>query len=183
MSEITRDQIIADMLSANLQPGDSYATEDILTQRFGVSRNTIRKAMAELEEAGFIIRRQRVGAIVTAKACTGRIDMPKSSGKEILARTSKIILVLPRWEANTGNYFSNIVLRELSSVREHQQRIIVEIRLFDDPLDDLTDDVQAILIVDPIQQMIPPLAYWEQKEKNHCNRNQHPALYGNQHKV
>ena len=165
LSEITRDQIIADMLSANLQPGDSYATEDILTQRFGVSRNTIRKAMAELEEAGFIIRRQRVGAIVTAKACTGRIDMPKSSGKEILARTSKIILVLPRWEANTGNYFSNIVLRELSSIREHQQRIIVEIRLFDDPLDDLTDDVQAILIVDPIQQMIPPLAYWELKGK------------------
>ena len=83
LSEIVRDQIIADMLSANLQPGDSYATEDDLTQRFGVSRNTIRKAMAELESAGFLIRRQRVGAIATQKACTGRISVPSSQNTSI----------------------------------------------------------------------------------------------------
>ena len=75
----------------------------------------------------------------------------------------KVVLVLPRWEANTGNYFSNIVLRELSNAKEGQQRIVVEIRLFDDQLDDLTEDIQAILVVDPIQQMIPPLAHWSKK--------------------
>jgi len=161
LPEIVRDQIVADMLSANLQPGDSYATENELTQRFGVSRNTIRKAMAELESAGFLIRRQRVGAIATQKACTGRIRVPSSRNASITpVQAFKVILVLPQWEARTGNYFSNIVLRELSNAQNGQRRIIVEIRLFDDPLDDLTEDIQAILIVDPIQQMIQPLAYW-----------------------
>lgn len=164
LPDIVRDQIIADMLSSNLQPGDSYATEDELTQRFGVSRNTIRKAMAELENAEFIIRRQRVGAIVTQKACTGRINVTSSKNSSNMPMQAfKIILVLPQWEANTGNYFSNIVLRELSNAKDGQQRIIVEIRLFDDQLDDLTEDIQAILVVDPIQQMIPPLAHWSKK--------------------
>ena len=164
LSEIVRDQIIADMLSANLQPGDNYATEDDLTQRFGVSRNTIRKAMAELESAGFLIRRQRVGAIATQKACTGRISVPSSQNiSSTPTQAFKVILVLPQWEAKTGNYFSNIVLRELSNSQNGQKRIIVEIRLFDDPLDDLNEDIQAILIVDPIQQMIPSLAHWSQK--------------------
>ena len=164
LPEVVRDQIIADMLSSDLQPGDSYATEDELTQRFGVSRNTIRKAMAELENAEFIVRRQRVGAIVTQKACTGRISMPSSKNISTTSmQTFKVILVLPRWEANTGNYFSNIVLRELSNAKEGQQRIVVEIRLFDDPLDDLTEDIRAVLVVDPIQQMIPPLAHWSKK--------------------
>jgi GntR family transcriptional regulator, arabinose operon transcriptional repressor len=165
LSEMIRDQIIADMLSANLQPGDRYATEDELTQRFGVSRNTIRKAMSELEDAGFLVRRQRVGAIVTQKACTGRINIhsTQNTSTAVSTQASKIILVLPRWEAGTGNYFSNIVLRELSNTKDGQRKIIVEIRLFDDPLDDLNNDVQAILIVDPTQQMIPALAHWSQK--------------------
>ena len=164
LSEIVRDQIIADMLSANLQPGDSYATEDELTQRFSVSRNTIRKAMAELESAGFIVRRQRVGAIATQKSCTGRISLPSSQKNSITSTQAfKVILVLPRWEAVTGNYFSNIVLRELSNVKDGQQKIIVEIRLFDDPLENLGEDIKAILIVDPIQQIIPSLAHWSQK--------------------
>ena len=163
LPEIVRDQIIADMLSANLQPGDSYATENDLTQRFGVSRNTIRKAMAELEDAGFIIRRQRIGAIVTPKACTGRIVPPAQNVSVPSMQALKIILVLSQWEVNTGNYFNNIVLHDLSKVRDGQQRITVEIRLFDDPLDDLTSDIKAILIVNPIQKMTSPLVHWSNK--------------------
>lgn len=161
--ELVRDKIIIDMLSANLQPGDSYATEDELAQRLSVSRNTIRKAMAELETAGFIIRRQRVGAIVTAKACTGRLDTISTRQSSFNSSNPKLILVLPQWESNTGNYFSNIVLRELSTPREGQQKFIVEVRLFDDPLDDIQDDIQAILVVDPIQQTIPALSHWADK--------------------
>jgi DNA-binding LacI/PurR family transcriptional regulator len=153
------------MLSANLQPGDSYATEDELTRRFGVSRNTVRKAMAELESAGFIVRRQRVGAIAAPKACTGRIvePEPRVPAAVPVMQSLKAILVLPQWEANAGNYFSNIVLHELSNVKNGQQRITVEIRLFDDPLNDLAEDVKAIIIVDAIPQMIPPLAMWSRK--------------------
>jgi len=51
----------------------------------------------------------------------------------------------------------------LSNTKNGQQRIIVEIRLFDDPLDDLSEDIQAIIIVDPVQQMLPPLAHWSGK--------------------
>lgn len=69
--EIIRDKIIIDMLSGNLQPGDSYATKGDLCRRLQAGRNTIRKVTAELDQASFLERRQRVGAIVTEKACTG----------------------------------------------------------------------------------------------------------------
>ena len=166
LPEIVRDQIIADMLSANIRPGDNYATEDQLTKRFGVSRNTIRKAMAELEEAGFLIRRQRVGAIVTAKACTGiNNDLENNLSSQPNTSRNKIILVLPRWEAGTGNYFSNVVLRELNCTKNGKARINVEIRLFDDPLDDLDNNTQAILVVDPIPSLTPTLATWSKRGK------------------
>ena len=162
LSELVRDQIIADIISSDFNPGDSYATEEELTQRFGVSRNTLRKAMGELEKAGYLIRRQRVGTIVTAKAAsrnniTTFRDLP-SRGK----KGRKVIFILPRWEAITGNFFSNVVIREINNSETGEERINVEIRLFDDPMDEISDDVFAIITVDPAQELFSKLAYFNE---------------------
>lgn len=47
-----------------LAPGDALPTEQALCDQFGVSRITVRRALADLAEQGYIERRQGVGSFV-----------------------------------------------------------------------------------------------------------------------
>jgi GntR family transcriptional regulator len=47
-----------------IAPGDALPTEQSLCDQFGVSRITVRRALADLAEQGFIERRQGVGSFV-----------------------------------------------------------------------------------------------------------------------
>jgi GntR family transcriptional regulator len=47
-----------------LAPGDALPTEQTLCDQFGVSRITVRRALADLADAGLIERRQGVGSFV-----------------------------------------------------------------------------------------------------------------------
>jgi GntR family transcriptional regulator len=55
-----------------LAPGESLPTEQSLCDQFGVSRITVRRALADLADAGLIERRHGVGSFVTEQAQTGR---------------------------------------------------------------------------------------------------------------
>src|SRR5271169_7105834 len=54
-----------------LAPGDALPTEQTLCDQFGVSRITVRRALADLAEQGYIERRQGVGSFVRQR---GRSD-------------------------------------------------------------------------------------------------------------
>lgn len=47
-----------------IAPGDALPTEQSLCEQFGVSRITVRRALADLAEQGYIERRQGVGSFV-----------------------------------------------------------------------------------------------------------------------
>jgi GntR family transcriptional regulator len=51
-----------------LAPGDALPTEQTLCDQFGVSRITVRRALADLAERGYIERRQGVGSFVRGHA-------------------------------------------------------------------------------------------------------------------
>ena len=51
-----------------LAPGDALPTEQSLCDQFGVSRITVRRALADLADAGLIERRHGVGSFVTRPA-------------------------------------------------------------------------------------------------------------------
>lgn len=55
-----------------LGPGDALPTEQSLCEQFGVSRITVRRALADLAEAGLIERRHGVGSFVTERPPTSR---------------------------------------------------------------------------------------------------------------
>jgi GntR family transcriptional regulator len=51
-----------------MAPGDALPTEQTLCDQFGVSRITVRRALADLAEQGYIERRQGVGSFVREHA-------------------------------------------------------------------------------------------------------------------
>lgn len=64
--------------SARLNPGDRLEAEGLLTQRFQVSRITLRQAVAELVRKQLLVRKQGKGTFVTAPAV--RHDLRRSHG-------------------------------------------------------------------------------------------------------
>ena len=55
-----------------LAPGDSLPTEQTLCDQFGVSRITVRRALADLADSGLIERRQGVGSFVRHRPPSSR---------------------------------------------------------------------------------------------------------------
>src|SRR6201995_5681230 len=53
-----------EILRGAMAPGDALPTEQALCGQFGVSRITVRRALADLAEQGYIERRQGVGSFV-----------------------------------------------------------------------------------------------------------------------
>jgi GntR family transcriptional regulator len=56
-----------------MAPGDALPTEQVLCDQFGVSRITVRRALADLAEQGYIERRQGVGSFVSRRAVSGTV--------------------------------------------------------------------------------------------------------------
>jgi GntR family transcriptional regulator len=60
-----------------LAPGDALPTEQTLCDQFGVSRITVRRALADLADRGYIERRHGVGSFVRERAPA---DLPVAGG-------------------------------------------------------------------------------------------------------
>ena len=57
----------AQILGGGTRPGDQLETEPTLARRLGVSRSTLRSAIALLEHEGHVERRHGAGTFVTAR--------------------------------------------------------------------------------------------------------------------
>ena len=66
--------------------GDPLPTEQELCDQFGVSRITVRRALADLADQGFITRRQGVGSFVRQDSATARQFDSRSYRRVSLAR-------------------------------------------------------------------------------------------------
>src|SRR6201996_3078361 len=69
-----------------IAPGDALPTEQSLCDQFGVSRITVRRALADLAEQGYIERRQGVGSFVSRRAVSDPVA-PTGSYMDGLRRT------------------------------------------------------------------------------------------------
>lgn len=59
-----RDQIAADISTGRLAPGTRLPSERTLSEQYQCSRLTVRQALADLEEAGLLVRRRGSGTFV-----------------------------------------------------------------------------------------------------------------------
>lgn len=61
-----REQILKLLRQSHPQPGDQLPSETALSQKLGVSRNTIRDALMSLEQDGIVVRRHGIGTFVAS---------------------------------------------------------------------------------------------------------------------
>ncbi|HZV74384.1 MAG TPA: GntR family transcriptional regulator [Conexibacter sp.] len=78
---IARELIFSDLIG----PGELLPSEKELTERYGVSRVTVRSGLRTLKEAGLITVRQGVGAIVMPRSDAARYSLDRLSSLETLA--------------------------------------------------------------------------------------------------
>jgi GntR family transcriptional regulator len=62
-----KTSLLAEIEAGRLVPGDRLPTEDRLSERFGVSRITVRQALRDLAEGGYISRQQGRGTFVRSR--------------------------------------------------------------------------------------------------------------------
>lgn len=58
------ESVLADIHSGRLRPGDRLPSDEVLARHWGVSRMTAHRAMQELQRAGVIVRKRRIGTEV-----------------------------------------------------------------------------------------------------------------------
>jgi GntR family transcriptional regulator len=89
----------AEIASGEYDLGSKLATEFELCHRFDVSRSTVRQALAELESAGLVKRRQGSGTTVVAREPAVRYSLSIASESDILRFASETVLELTEFAA------------------------------------------------------------------------------------
>ncbi|MFJ8097043.1 GntR family transcriptional regulator [Streptomyces griseofuscus] len=69
--ERVRDDLLARIGDGRLEAGETVPSESALATEYGVSRGTVRRALAALEAAGLVQSRQGVGRVVRASTDQG----------------------------------------------------------------------------------------------------------------
>jgi GntR family transcriptional regulator of arabinose operon len=106
-----RDRIVADIHAGRFAPGQPLPTENNLAKAMGISRNTIRQALGELEDEGMIERVQGRGTFVTA-----------DSQRQVSNHIEAFALVSD--ELSAGFYASLVKGFESGCTQAHQQMLL-----------------------------------------------------------
>jgi DNA-binding transcriptional regulator YhcF (GntR family) len=146
--QLVRDRILLELYRNSYPAGSVLGTEGDLCRKFQVSRKTIRHAVHELEQAGYLKRKQKVGVVVTEKDLRAR---PPQTG------TRKVILLLPKWNYTIGNRLERIIAHRLEMPEPSGQAFNVEMCLFHDPLPEKPDNLYAVIAADPPLQHLSTL--------------------------
>lgn len=144
---VAREKIFHDILERGLGVGERYCTENELAQRLKMSRNTIRRAVAGLQQEGYLSRRRRIGVIVDKQPNSPSTMEGAEPAFDAVGR-QRVIVILAAWDDSVEGRFSGQILRALSSPNL-QPRLAVEIRHHNDhlTLDEVGD--AAIVALDP----------------------------------
>jgi DNA-binding FadR family transcriptional regulator len=140
------EQIVGEVLSGDMQPGDALPSERRLAEVLGVSRPAIREALKRLTAAGLVDVRQ--GDATTVR------DFRRHAGLDLLPR-----LLLRAGEVDVA------VVRSILETRLHNGPKVAELAAGRRPADlpDLLDSAIASLDAeqDPVERQRHALSFWD----------------------
>ncbi|MDH6194232.1 GntR family transcriptional repressor for pyruvate dehydrogenase complex [Mycobacterium frederiksbergense] len=140
------EQIVSEVLSGQMQPGESLPSERRLAEVLGVSRPAVREAIKRLTEAGLVQVRQGDATVVR--------DYRKHAGLDLLPR-----LLLRAGELDVA------VVRSILETRLHNGPKVAELaaqRAQPELITQLSQTVDALAAEpDPVQQQRHALRFWD----------------------
>jgi GntR family transcriptional repressor for pyruvate dehydrogenase complex len=140
------EQIVAEVLSGEMQPGESLPSERKLAEVLGVSRPAVREALKRLTSAGLVEVRQ--GDATTVR------DFRRHAGLDLLPR-----LLIRAGELDVS------VVRSILETRLHNGPKVAELaaRRGDPELAGILDDALNALAEeqDPVEQQRCALTFWD----------------------
>lgn len=140
------DQIVAEVLSGEMQPGEALPSERRLAEVLGVSRPAVREALKRLTAAGLVEIRQ--GDATTVR------DFRRHAGLDLLPR-----LLFRAGQLDVG------VVRSILETRLHNGPKVAELAATrcNSELADLLDEAVRKLAAedDPIEQQRLAMAFWD----------------------
>ncbi|MBY4797429.1 GntR family transcriptional regulator [Collinsella sp. AGMB00827] len=72
--QIIRNELEAEILSGDFKPGDRFYSERDLIERFNVSSITVIRAIRDLADMGYVVRRQGLGTFITRARKRQRVE-------------------------------------------------------------------------------------------------------------
>ena len=96
------DELKVEISSGVYALGAKLPTEFDLCSRFGVSRSTVRQALAELESAGLVVRRQGSGTTVVAREPVLRYSLTVASVADVSRYTSETVFDIHEFAAKVS---------------------------------------------------------------------------------
>src|SRR6188474_2444418 len=69
------EQLTSAITDGSLRPGDPFENEIAMSDRLGLSRPTVRRAIAELVNQGLLVRRRGVGTTVASQVIHRRDEL------------------------------------------------------------------------------------------------------------
>jgi len=154
LSTQVRDRIMADLASLGVQSGHRYFTEAQLSQRYQVSRNTIRRAMGELERRGYLQRQRGRGSIILqipGQATPPPAKQPASkpvSSSDVASGQRRLITILPVWDDSIEGFYAAHVIHAMTAA-EGLRPYAIEIRHPSDPLEFADPAELTCFAIDP----------------------------------
>jgi GntR family phosphonate transport system transcriptional regulator len=122
------ERVNAEIVSKAFGPGEQLPTEKVLTQRFGVNRHTVRRALDELQRRGLIIVRQGSGSYVAEELIEFNLSQYTSFSCAIAQLGRK-----PKWQILRTKEASadQSVANQLGMIRARQLIIVKRLLLAD----------------------------------------------------
>ncbi len=90
-----RERLLADIRSAEYQPGTLLPAEDKLAEKYGVSRATMYRAVSGLIETGALLKRSQRGVWVPLNVEAGKAELSEGKdlgGREVRAAPAKLTI-------------------------------------------------------------------------------------------
>ena len=159
--QVVKKFIISEVSSGKYCPGDVLPSENYLTNKVGVSRNTIRQAFEELEKEGYIYRVRGKGTFVSKPTPVKNTNKQAIFGLVVteIRRSLYPSLVQGFGQEQAGNHQQTLICQTDNDV--HQQGNII--------LQLLHCSVNGMAIVPVTTNKTPPLP------NRNGNRQRHPG--------
>ena len=120
------EELRAEILSGKIQPGEKLPSENQLTEKYSLSRHTVRKAIAYLEKEGYVEAYHGKGTF-----CSEKMRHMKKSRNIAVVTTYISDYIFPRLIQGMDNILSeqgySIILKNTGNSRQKEARCLEEL--------------------------------------------------------